>query len=217
VVAVAILASCGGDDSSADDPPDTSTTLVGSATTNPPAPTVPTSTEPPAPGPTQPVPSAPPDLAFGGYQIASDAAPPLLVGGKSDPVVSPLSDGVYWSWEYESDGDTIDFVLTQLFTGDACREQFGDDDAACASDNNTLYEPSATVTMPAEAVSVTVLDQDGQGGFDRYGVSPVEFVRLVADLAPASDAPAGFEFERHPVVVTIDDGEVVAVDHVFMS
>lgn len=204
-VALVALASCGGDDDSADDPVDTSTTVVDSVTTDPPEPTVPTGT------------SAPPDASIGEYEISSDPSPPPLASGKSDPIQTPLPDGVYWSWEYESDGDEVEFVLTQLFTGDACREEFGDDDAACASDNNTRFEPRAVVTMPAGVGTVSVLGQDGQTGFDRYRVSPIEFARLAAGLAPASDAPAGFAFERHPVIVTFGDGKVVAVDQVFMS
>jgi hypothetical protein len=146
------------------------------------------------------------DVAAGGY---------VPVGGASDPIEVPLPDGVYWSWEYASAGDSVEFVLSQLFTGDTCRQQFGAE--ACPSDNNTLYEPSTTITMAPEITSVTVLVAAGEVGFDRFAVSAIEFARLVEGRAPAPDAPAGFSFERHPVVIVVTGGEIESVDQVFMS
>jgi hypothetical protein len=51
--------------------------------------------------------------------------------------------------------------------------------------------------------SATVLVPAGPAGFDRFGVSAMEFVRLVGGQTPAPDAPAGFSFERHPVVIVV--------------
>jgi hypothetical protein len=65
--------------------------------------------------------------------------------------------------------------------------------------------------------SATVLVTAGPAGFDRFGVSATEFACLVGGQASASDAPAGFSFERHPVVIAVSDGEVESVDQVFMS
>jgi hypothetical protein len=141
---------------------------------------------------------------------------PALVDGASDPIEVPLPDGVYWSWEYASADDSVEFVLSQLFTGDACRQRFGAE--ACPSDNNTLYEPSTTITMAPAITSVTVLVAAGDGvRFDRFAVSAIEFARLVDGQAPAPDAPAGFSFERHPVVIVVTGGEIESVDQVFMS
>jgi hypothetical protein len=58
---------------------------------------------------------------------------------------------------------------------------------------------------------------NGAGGWDRFAVDASEFIGLAAGKEPAADAPAGFVFERHPVLITVSGGEVVAVDQVFMS
>lgn len=218
LVAAAVLAACGSDNDSADGGPVTTGAPSASATGETVA-TPPTITEPPdASTTTEPVATSPVAETTGRYVPADDDAPPPLVDGTSDPIENPLPDGTYWSWEYESNGSaTTEFVLSQLFTGDACLRQFGDSDEACASDNNTLYEPSATTMMSGAVGSATVLSPDGEGGFDRFSVSPVEFSRLVAGRTPAADAPTGFSFERHPVIITVRDGEVAAVDQVFMS
>jgi len=181
------------------------------------------STQPPtttsAPGTSSPTTTSAPttvvDVAVGGYVPVDEV--PVLVGGASDPIEVPLPDGVYWSWEYASAGDSVEFVLSQLFTGDACRQQFGDSAEACASDNNTLYEPSATITMSPGDQPATVLMSTGPAGFDRFRVSATEFARLVGGQVPAPDAPAGFSFERHPVVIAVSGGEIDSVDQVFMS
>jgi hypothetical protein len=83
------------------------------------------------------------DIAAGGY-VPVDAVPALVLGA-SDPIEVPLPDGVYWSWACASADDSVEFVLSQLFSGDACRQRFGAE--ACPSGNNTLYEPSTTITM----------------------------------------------------------------------
>lgn len=187
--------------------PDPTTVPMTAPTTAAPEPTV---TEP-AVASTQPTTTS--DVAAGGY-VPVDIVP-ALVGGVSDPIEVPLPDGVYWSWEYASAGDSVEFVLSQLFTGDACVQRFGAE--ACPSENNTLFEPRATITMAPTSTSVTVFVAAGEAGFDRFAVSAIEFARLVDGQAPAPDAPAGFSFERHPVVIVVTGGEIESVDQVFMS
>ena len=224
-LALVLLASCGDSaapsDSASTTPSSQSETTVAAALGPTTVPTTVPTTASPAPAATEPaVASTQPtttmsDVAPGGY-VPVDAVP-ALVGGASDPIEVPLPDGVYWSWEYASAGDSVEFVLSQLFTGDACRQQFGDDDVACASDNNTLYEPTTTIKMAPGITSVTVLVASGGAGFDRFAVSAIEFARLVDGQAPAPDAPAGFSFARHPVVIVVTGGEIESVGQVFMS
>ena len=219
LLTVSVLAACGSDDTSSDGGPDTSAPpSAGESGTSQPT-TDSTAPEPAvestASQPTEPAVTAASAGSAGGYVPVDLAAVPVI-DGKSDPIEDPLPDGIYWSWEYTSDGDATFFVLSQLFNGDTCRQQFGDTEGACASDNETLYEPSATITMSGRVASATVLSAVA-GGFERFGVSPMEFGRLAAGLVPASDAPANFSFERHPVMVTVRGGEPIAVDQVFMS
>lgn len=228
-IGVVLLASCGDSSDSTGDASADSTVGSGSSVATTASPATPSTTAPEqttTPQGSQPVvettvasttagvPASQADAVAGGY--APTGVAPQIVGGATDPIEVPLVDGSYWSWEYSAGGDSVEFVLSQLFTGDACLEQFGDSDA-CASDNNTLYEPSATIAMPAGTGSATVLASDGQGGYQRFAVDPSEFTRLVAGQSPASDAPAGLSFERHPAIVTVAGGGVVAVDQVFMS
>jgi hypothetical protein len=189
-------------ESDSNDPTSTSATEPSNATAT---------TQQPAAG------STPSESTVGGWQFVADRQLPVLPGGKSAPILNPLPDGVYWSWSYVSDASTVDFTLSQYFTGDACREQFGDGDPACASDNETLYEPSATVSTSSETRAATVITYNDDGSFGAYSVSPAEFARLVAGAEPSSDAPPGFAFQSAAVIVRVRDGQVIAVDQVFTS
>ncbi len=176
---------------------------------------VPGSAPPPAAPTDATTPSGGSDPAeeSGDYQaISGPFIASLQVDQKTNPIVDPLPDGEYWSWDYTSDGQDVSLTLVQYFVGDACRERFDD----CGSDNNTLYEPSATVSLSASAPTSVVWCCPG-GFSESYRVSNREFARLVAGFAPASDAPAGFAYARSGAVVTVRDGQAVAVDQVFTS
>ena len=209
MLGVALLAACGTTD---DSPADGLAATESVATTEP---VDPGSTTPPAApsDTTAPAGGSEPAAAAGDYQAMSSPAPTSLqVDQRTDPIIDPLPDGEYWSWDYTSDGRNVNFILVQYFVGDACRERFDD----CASDNNTLQEPSATVSLSPAAPTSVVWCCPG-GSFESYRVSNPEFARLVAGLAPASDAPTGFSYSRSGAVVTVRDGEAVAVDQVFTS
>ncbi len=166
-----------------------------------------------APTPTT---SATPPL--GGYEPSPGPSPASLAANqKSDPIITPLPDGQYWSWDYTSNGKSVSFTLVQYFFGDACREQFGDADDASASDNNTLYEPSATVQLAETAATSVVTCCNNAGQFRSYRVTRSEFARIVAGLAPAADAPSDFTYGRYAVVVTLQNGQAVAADQIFTS
>ncbi len=154
----------------------------------------------------------------GGYEPSPSPNPAsLATNQKSDPIVAPLPDGQYWSWNYTSDGDNVSFTLVQYFFGDACRKQFGTADEACASDNGTLYEPSATVRLTNTAATSVVTCCDNSSQFGSYRVSTSEFVRLVAGLTPAADAPTDFAYATYAVVVTVQNGQAVAAHQIFTS
>lgn len=238
-LSLVLFASCGSDDAGDSAPvtspspttvasvsttPVTTTQVTTPPVTSPPT-TAPVTTPPTtAPATTSPVTSPPTtasaptttvDVVVEEYASVEWVTP--IVDGATDPITNPLPDGVYWSWTYAPSGDSVEFVLSQLFTGEACRERFGDSPEACASDNNTVYEPSATVMLTPGAGSATVLMSREAAGFERLAVSTTEFSRLVAGETPAEEAPAGFVFDRHAVVIVIDGGEIDTVDQVFMS
>jgi hypothetical protein len=97
----------------------------------------------------------------------------------------------YWRWDYTSNGESVDFTLVQFFVGDACRDQFGDSDDACASDNNARFRS--------------------------HRISADEFTRVVAGRAPAADAPADYSYADYGVVVTVENGLAVAAEQLFTS
>jgi len=221
---VALFASCGGSDGTTADEVTTTdaaaTTVVGGAVTTAESASTTVAAPVATPEPTETTTAATesaPTAAPAGYELS---APPtfdsLLENQKSDPISDPLPDGQYWSWDYTSDGEDVSFTLVQYFVGDACREQFGDGDEACASDNDTLYSPSASVTL-ADAAATSVVACCDEGSFVSYRVSTGEFTRLVAGIAPAPDAPAGFTFAPFGVVVTVQNGEAIAADQIFTS
>jgi hypothetical protein len=224
VVALTALVACGSDGASTSDStvPSPTTELTSPST----VPSSPAPTSPPAAttasAPTEPAPATAPSTAseteLGGYVAAPDRSTPALVDERTDPIVTPLSDGLYWSWDYAAAGGGIEFTLSQYFVGSACREQFGDADEACASDNETLYEPSATLSLPGDgAAAVTVLTSSSVAPFDPYEVSPAELVRLVAGADPAPDAPAGYEFIPFPMLLSVTSGEITGADQIFVS
>jgi LysM repeat protein len=154
----------------------------------------------------------------GGYEPSEGPRPSSIAANqKSDPIVVPLPDGQYWSWDYTSDGAAVSLTLVQYFVGDACREQFGDSDDACASDNNTLSEPSTTVQLSPTADTSVVACCNDSGQFESYRVSTSEFARLVAGLAPAPDAPTDFTYGAYGVVVDVQNGQAVSAQQIFTS
>jgi LysM repeat protein len=154
----------------------------------------------------------------GGYAPTTGTNPTSLsTNEKTDPIVTPLPDGQYWSWDYTSNGDSVDFTLVQFFVGDACREQFGDSDDACASDNNTLDQPSTTVRLAEGAATSVVSCCDSNASFRSYRISADEFIRLVAGRAPAADAPGDFNYSDYGVLVTVENGLAIAAEQRFTS
>lgn len=137
---------------------------------------------------------------------------------RSDPVETPLPDGVYWAWDATVTGNRqrIDFTLSQIFFGDACREVLGTSEEACASDNGTDYTPQATVSLEVGTgtASVTLLD----GGIATYYAVPTaELARLIAGDSPSPGAPDGQPWSSGAYAVTVRGGVVVAADQRFVS
>ena len=71
----------------------------------------------------------------GGYTATGEAYVGPTLDGSTDPIIDPLPDGVYWSFEpsVSDDGSTITFEVVQQFSGDTCREHFGTSNS-CLSD-----------------------------------------------------------------------------------
>jgi LysM repeat protein len=133
-----------------------------------------------------------------------------------DGTLRGIADGQYWGGDYRAVGDGVEFQLTQVFFGDACREELGTSDEACASDIGGLSEPTGTITMSPSVDNVIVCDQEPFDGAC-YRITGAEFARLVAGGAPSPRAPADFHYTPWPVFVTVSGGAVTAVADQFVS
>ena len=133
-----------------------------------------------------------------------------------DGTLRGITDGQYWGGDYRAVGDGVEFQLTQIFFGDACREELGTSDEACASDIGGLSEPTGTITMSPSVDNVIVCDQEPFDGAC-YRITGAEFARLVAGGAPSPGAPADFHYTPWPVFVTVSGGAVTAVADQFVS
>jgi hypothetical protein len=155
------------------------------------------------------------------YVSAGSYAGPEWVGDRTTPITDPLADGLYWSDEYGSDGNTVSFRLVQRIRGDACVEEFGDSaDIECASDSGRITEPSATITMSADGVDTSVISNVGVGagsGFEAFRVPTEEFIRLAAGDSPSPGAPDGYTWVPFGVSVVVSDGRVIAAHQQFSS
>ena len=155
------------------------------------------------------------------YVSAGFYAGPEFVGDRTTAITDPLADGLYWSDEYSSDGNTVTFRLVQRIGGDACVEEFGDSaDTECASDSGRITEPSATVTMTADGVDTSVISTVGVGagsGFEAFRVPTEEFIRLAAGGSPSPGAPDGYSWVPFGVGVVVSGGRVIAAHQQFSS
>lgn len=141
---------------------------------------------------------------------------PTLSDQQSDPISIPLPDGDYWSWSYRADGSSVTFDLVQLLVGQACIDHFDVQEDACASDNGTVFEPSTTITMTADATESSVVWYE-PSQIRSFNVPTSEFIRLASGQPPSAGAPDGFQWEAWPVLVTVRDGRAVGAYQRFMS
>ena len=123
-------------------------------------------------------------------------------GDETDPVSTPLPDGIYWAWDanLSGDGGSVDFTLSQVFFGDACREVFGTSPEACASDIGSDESTLASgVARDRERHGERHVHGPEHVEFTFYRVPTTELARLLAGDAPSPGAPDGSDVDRQPV------------------
>ena len=132
---------------------------------------------------------------------------------------TPLPDGIYWAWDanLSGDGGSVDFTLSQVFFGDACREVFGTSPEDCASDIGSDESTLAPVSLEIGTGTASVMLMDNTSMFTFYRVPTTELARLLAGDAPSPGAPEGLRWIGSPFVVTVRGGVAVAADQVFVS
>lgn len=139
---------------------------------------------------------------------------------RTTAIAEPLADGLYWSDNFSSDGNTVTFQLVQRIRGQACVEEFGDGaDEACASDGGRVNDPIGSITMTADTpeASVIAFGEFTQWKIEGYRVPAAEFIRLAAGQTPSPGAPDNFEWSDFGSWVVISGGRVVAAHQEFQS
>ena len=121
-------------------------------------------------------------------------------GDETDPVSTPLPDGIYWAWDanLSGDGESVDFTLSQVFFGDACHEAFGTSPEDCASDIGSDESTLAPVSLEIGTGTASVMLMDNTSMFTFYRVPTTELARLLAGDAP-SPGPPRPEVDRQPI------------------
>ena len=139
---------------------------------------------------------------------------------RTTAIAQPLADGLYWSDNFSSDGNTVTFQLVQRIRGQACVEEFGDGaDDACASDGGRVNDPTGSITMNADTpeASVIAFGEFTQSEIQGYRIPAAEFIRLAAGQSPSPGAPDGFTWSNFGSWVVVSGGRVVAAHQEFTS
>jgi hypothetical protein len=198
----------------------TAATVPGNTTppvTAPPA-TAPPATAPPATAPpaTAPPATAPPATAAPGHSLYDEVSPPGLPTGHTDPFVSSgtLSNGVYWVDYLGGETMTPSIEVRQAFFGDECVTQAAAAGDECLNDIFVLADPSREIdNLPfSNGVLLTVSDSNTQKS---YFITPDE-LRSVRASSPSDPAPAGFSFASFPFKMTVQGGQIVKFEQVWV-
>lgn len=190
-------------------PPATASSATAPPATAPPA-TVPPATAPPASAPPATAPPAP------GLSLYDEVSPPGLPSGHTDPFVSSgtLSNGVYWVDYLGGETMTPSIEVRQAFFGNECVTQAAAAGDECLNDIFVLADPSREIdNLPfSNDVNLTVSDPNTQKS---YWITPDE-LRSVRASSPSDPAPAGFSFASFPWKMTVQGGQIVKFEQVWV-
>jgi hypothetical protein len=215
------------------------TTTVATTTSAPPTTAARTTTAPPstggpvtdppntAPRPSipritvKPTPTQPTGFTEVAMPIPPDASDPIDPAWvePSGSLGTNVADGVYWGivdGYGEGSDPFIDLVLSQVFFGDACVAALGIDH--CDGDIGTLDEPSGTLpAWTSDLQWVSVVDSGTEFVNPRaWGVSGDELLALVRGDT-VQGAPEGYFYTPFPYIATVQDGQIVALEQIWIS
>lgn len=206
---------------------DTASTLLADATTAPgnttapataPPVTAPPATVPPATAPpaTPPPATAPPATAAPGFSLYDEVSPPGVPSGHTDPVASSgiLANGVYWVEYLGGETITPSIEVHQAFFGAECVSQAAAAGDECLNDIYVPNDPSREIDdLPfTNGVYLTVTDSSTQKS---YWITPDE-LRSVRAASPSDPAPAGFSFVPFPWRMTVQGGQILKFEQVWV-
>ncbi|MFT3855567.1 MAG: hypothetical protein QM733_22985 [Ilumatobacteraceae bacterium] len=125
-----------------------------------------------------------------------------------------VDDGQYWGTAAGTGTGAgmkfVTFRLVQVFFGDACTVQFGDD--GCDNDYGTLESPAGTMPMFFGAGRITVADPSTQ---DSYEIGGDTLAALLADPAAQVGAPAGYVYAPFAYLLQVQGGQITSAEQVW--
>lgn len=176
---------------------DTASTLLADATT--------------APGNT-----TAPATAAPGLSLYDEVSPPGVPIGHTDPVAPSgiLANGVYWVEYLGGETITPSIDVHQAFFGAECVSQAAAAGDECLNDIYVPNDPSREIgNLPfTNDVHLTVADSSTQKS---YWITPDE-LRSVRAASPSDPAPAGFSFAPFPWRMTVQGGQIVKFEQLWV-
>ena len=148
-----------------------------------------------------------------------DRAPVPAVPDRTAPVdpatTTAGADGEYWAqltgWSAGEPQSLLIFRLTQALFAETCLAELGDD--GCPNGFGVVEQPSKLVDVPVEQLAeVTVVTQQQQN----YAITGAELFALAGGGTPSPEAPEGFELGEFPFLLTVQGGEVVAAQQIWV-
>ena len=192
------------------------TSTTASAATSAPAPTsTPESTPATTPAtPATPAPTTPPTTPS--YSLYDEVPAPAVPGDHTDPFASSgvLADGVYWVNYSGGETMTPTFEVVQAFFGAECESQATAQGDVCENDYYVMGDPSREIDdLPfAPNVLLTVADQATQVS---YWITPDE-LRTIRASSPSDGAPDDYGFSSFPFLMTVQSGQIVKFEQVWV-
>ena len=178
---------------------DTASTLLADATTAPDNTTAPATA-----------------TAASGFSLYDEVSPPGVPSGHTDPVAPGgiLADGVYWVEYLGGETITPSIEVHQAFFGAECVSQAAAAGDECLNDIYVPNDPSREIdNLPfTNDVHLTVADSSTQKS---YWITPDE-LHSVRASSPSDPAPAGFSFIPFPWRMTVQGGQIVKFEQVWV-
>ncbi|MDO8362786.1 MAG: hypothetical protein Q7V88_07810 [Actinomycetota bacterium] len=197
----------------------TSSSVEVSTTTAPPATAAPVTAAPATAAPvTAPPATAAPATAAPApsYSLYDEVPGPNVPGGHTDPFVSSgtLGNGVYWVSYSGGETMTPSIEVYQAFFGAECISKAAEMSDECLNDIFVLADPFREIDdlAFAEDVFLTVADSNTQRS---YWITPDELRTVRASSPSVDDAPGGV-FVPFPFLMTVQNGEIVKFEQVWV-
>jgi len=134
----------------------------------------------------------------------------VAVDGSLAPTID---DGDYWAEAIAvgSGRPIIIFDLAQAVFSQTCVAELGA--AECGDEYAVIAEPHGTIAQEWDTLqSVTVVGENRQN----YAVPGAELASLIGGNEPGAQAPADYQYQPYPFLVTVRNGAIVDVHQIWV-